>query len=141
MQARLRKEILSCSKTKTPPPTTVEEHNNLSFEKVHPGDTSPPAYHSATQSAFEAWDKIELLPYLDAVVRETLRLCPPVHSTIRVATSDDQIPISHPVVLQDGTVVEKGGFISIRKGSYIHIPIEGLNCSTEVWGSDALKFK
>ncbi|KAG5646086.1 hypothetical protein DXG03_004509 [Asterophora parasitica] len=96
---------------------------------------------AGTAPAFEDCDSIESLPLLDAVVRETLRLCPPVHSTIRVAVADDQIPVSHPVVLQDGTTVEKGGFIKIRKGSYIHIPIEGLNLSTEIWGPDALKFK
>jgi hypothetical protein len=58
-----------------------------------------------------------------------------------MATANDQIPISHPIVLQDGTVVEKDGYINIRKGSYIHIPIEGLNLSEEIWGSDSREFK
>ncbi|KAG6814437.1 hypothetical protein H0H92_007441 [Tricholoma furcatifolium] len=101
----------------------------------------PPTYRSAThESVCDSWNKIEASPLLDAVVRETLRLCPPVHSTIRVAMADDEIPVSHPVVLQDSTIVEKGGSISIRKGSYIHIPIEGLNLSTDIWGSNALEF-
>lgn len=86
-------------------------------------------------------DSLDSLPFLDAVVRETLRLSPPVHGTIREATSDDLIPISDPVILRNGTVVQKGGFISIRKGSYVHIPIEGLNFSEDVWGKDARVFK
>lgn len=87
------------------------------------------------------WEALETLPLLDAVVRETLRICPPVHGTIRMATVDDRIPISHPVLLRDGTVVHKGEYIHIRKGSYVHIPIEGLNYSEEIWGKDAREFK
>ena len=68
-------------------------------------------------------------------------MCPPVHSTIRIPTADDLIPVSHPVRLRDGTTVPAGGHISIRKGTYIHIPIEGLNMCEEIWGSDAKLFK
>ena len=82
-----------------------------------------------------------MLPYLDAIVRETLRVCPPVHGTIRVATEDDHIPVSEPVTLQDGTIIPKGGYITIRKGSYVHIPIEGLNYSPDIWGPTAQEFE
>ena len=81
---------------------------------------------------------VDKLPYLNAVVQETLRLCPPAHSTIRVAMEDDLIPLSHPVKLRDGTVVQE---VHIRKGSYVHIPIEGLNMSKDIWGEDALIFE
>lgn len=81
---------------------------------------------------------IDALPLLDAVVRETLRISPPAHSSIRVATKDDIIPLSEPMVLRDGTVTRE---IKIRKGSYIHIPIEGLNTSKDLWGDDAHEFK
>ncbi|KAG7090720.1 hypothetical protein E1B28_009812 [Marasmius oreades] len=84
---------------------------------------------------------IDSYPFLNAVVRETLRLYPSVHSTIRVATKDDVIPVSHPVVMQDGTVIPAGGSFPIRKGSAIHIPIEGLNYSQDIWGPGSLKFR
>lgn len=81
---------------------------------------------------------VDKLPYLNAVVQETLRLCPPAHSTIRVAIEDDMIPLSHPVKLRDGRVMRE---VCIRKGSYVHIPIEGLNMSKDIWGEDALIFE
>ena len=87
------------------------------------------------------WGKIEGLPYLEAVVRETLRFCPPVHGTIRVAMLDTHIPVSRPVTLSTGEVIHRDECLEIRKGSYVHIPIEGLNYSENLWGSDALEFK
>ncbi|KAG6840854.1 hypothetical protein C0991_003725 [Blastosporella zonata] len=144
VQNRLRDEIFSVASTV---PSLVADDDLFipitpDTKHFRESATPPPTYRSAThQSIYDFWNQIEAAPYLDAVARETLRLCSPVHSTIRVATADDQIPVSHPVVLQDGTVVEKGGSISIRKGSYIHIPIEGLNLSTDIWGSDAMEFK
>lgn len=58
------------------------------------------------------------LPYLDHVVKEALRLIPPVHSTLRVAAKDDRIPTS------DGTEVV------IRAGQFVHIALEGAFCET-----------
>jgi cytochrome P450 len=88
-------------------------------------------------------NSVEKLPYLDNVVRETLRFCPAVHGTIRVATRDDRIPLSHPVTLQNGQTVgtDLNGYIEIKKGSFIHIPIEGFSYSEDIWGPDALEFK
>ncbi|KAF8973810.1 cytochrome P450 [Flammula alnicola] len=103
---------------------------------------------SSTDSGFQdctsktRWEAIESLSYLDAVVRETLRFCPPVHATIRVATRDDLIPISRPITLLNGETVGKdaSGHVKIRKGTYVHIPIEGFSYSEDVWGADALEF-
>jgi hypothetical protein len=80
---------------------------------------------------------IERLPYLDNVVRETLRFCPAVHATIRVAAQDDRIPISHPVTLKNGQTLgtDLNGYIEIKKGSYIHIPIEGFSYSAKISGA------
>lgn len=87
------------------------------------------------------WDKIEGLPYLEAVIRETLRFCPPVHGTIRVAMADTYVPVSRPITLSTGEIIHKDECLEIRKGSYVHIPIEGLNYSEDLWGPDALDFK
>ncbi|KAI0693851.1 cytochrome-450 hydroxylase [Cerioporus squamosus] len=88
------------------------------------------------------YTKIAELPYLENVVRETLRLIPPVHSSIRVATKDDVIPTSTPVKLQTkyGDNEEANSFV-MPKGSCVHVPIEAFNLDREVWGPDGWAFK
>ncbi|KAF9478728.1 cytochrome P450 [Pholiota conissans] len=99
-------------------------------------------------SARARWYEIARMPLLDHVIRETLRLHPPVHSTIRVALKDDYVPLHHPVTLRNGRLVGSHDQrseiwerdIKIRKGTYVHIPLEGYNLSQDQWGEDALSF-
>ena len=49
-------------------------------------------------------DELSSLPYLDAVVRETLRIHAPVPSTIRISMKDDVIPVGEPYVDRHGQV-------------------------------------
>ena len=49
-------------------------------------------------------DDLNGLPYLDAVVRETLRLYPAVPNIVRAATKDDWIPLSKPFTDRKGIV-------------------------------------
>lgn len=79
-------------------------------------------------------------PYLDNVVRESLRLVPPLHSSLRVATQDDEMPTSYPVRLRDGSVSDQK-LIHIRKGDCVHVPIEALHLDKEIWGEDAWEFE
>ena len=88
------------------------------------------------------YEKIAELPYLENVIRETLRLIPPVHSSIRVATRDDVIPTATPVKLRTkyGDYEEANSFV-MPKGSCVHVPIEAFNLDREVWGPDGWAFK
>lgn len=138
-QIRLRDEILSL-------PANSSYSDSSRASSPTPSETQSCASVSSFSSAgvyseYAHADAIEALPFLDAVVRETLRICPPVHSTIRCATKDDTIPISSPIVLRDGTEIKTTDGIHIRKGTYVHIPIEGLNMSKDIWGDDAREFK
>ncbi|WWC60827.1 uncharacterized protein I303_103403 [Kwoniella dejecticola CBS 10117] len=83
------------------------------------------------------YDQIDELPYLDAVVKEVLRINPSLPGTVRQAQKDDIIPLSQPVKLTNGKIVNE---IKIRKGQLIHIPIEHLHTSTHIWGEDAKVF-
>ncbi|KAG2016007.1 cytochrome P450 [Coprinopsis cinerea AmutBmut pab1-1] len=80
------------------------------------------------------------LPLLNNVTRESIRLIPPVHSSIRVATQDDEIPTRYPVKLADGTIDTKQS-VKIAKGSFVHVAVEGFNLDKEFWGADAWDFK
>lgn len=87
-------------------------------------------------SIFSALDE---LSHLDNVIRESVRLIPPVHSSLRVAMEDDIIPTAEPVRMSDGTVNKDG--VRIKKGTYVHIALEGMNMVRDVWGEDAAEFR
>lgn len=82
------------------------------------------------------------LPYLDKVIKEALRLVPPIHSSLRVATRDDIIPTSQPYKIQKpGGAVTVTSPIRVAKGTMVHVPIEAFNLDKSVWGPDAWEFK
>ncbi|KAH9994912.1 cytochrome P450 [Russula compacta] len=75
------------------------------------------------------YQKLAVSPLLDKVCRESLRIVPPVHSSLRVAMQDDVLPVS------------KGGEdIHLRKGTLVHIPVEAMNLDREIWGKDGWAF-
>lgn len=49
-------------------------------------------------------DELIALPYLDAVVRETLRVHSPVPSTVRIAMKDDVLPVEKPFTDKYGVI-------------------------------------
>ncbi|KAJ7055863.1 cytochrome P450 [Mycena amicta] len=83
-------------------------------------------------------DELNALPYLDQVVRETLRAHAPVVFVQRKAMQDDVLPLSKPVIDKQG---REHWSLPIPKGQMVHIPIWAVNTSTELWGADALEFK
>ncbi|KAI0795607.1 cytochrome P450 [Abortiporus biennis] len=83
-------------------------------------------------------EELNALPYLDAVIRETLRVHAPVPSTMRAATQDDVIPVSRPYIDIHG---QPQNFIRVAKGDFMVIPILSINRSKELWGEDAFEFK
>jgi cytochrome P450 len=114
---------------------TLSKPENLSLqerlrEELEQVDTSQPYP--------DFFSELDALPFLDNVVKEVLRLVPPVHSTIRVATADDVIPTSNPILMTDGTM---SPVIPIAKGTLVHVAIEGFALNREVWGPDAWQFK
>ncbi|KAJ3824342.1 cytochrome P450 [Lentinula raphanica] len=83
-------------------------------------------------------DTLNSLPYLDAVVRETLRLHSPVSSTMRVAMKDDVLPLSTPYTDRKGNVHYE---VPVRKGESITVPVLAMNRSKRLWGEDVKEFR
>ncbi|KJA16707.1 hypothetical protein HYPSUDRAFT_47076 [Hypholoma sublateritium FD-334 SS-4] len=72
----------------------------------------------------------ERLPYLDAVVKEGLRLHPPGAYMDRVAVKDDIVPLLHPITTPSG---EKLASLKIKAGQVIQIPNISINRVDAVW--------
>ncbi|KAJ8521896.1 hypothetical protein ONZ45_g1479 [Pleurotus djamor] len=58
------------------------------------------------------YEELRELPLLDAIIRETLRLHPPIHSIMRYVRDDVPVPASLSAPSKDGTfVVPKGNYV------------------------------
>ncbi|ODN76830.1 hypothetical protein L202_05427 [Cryptococcus amylolentus CBS 6039] len=82
-------------------------------------------------------DTLNTLPYMEAVVHESLRISPPASFTLREATQDAILPLANPVTGNDGKVMHE---VAIDKGTSIFIPVITVNTSPSIWGDDAAKF-
>ncbi|KDQ28771.1 hypothetical protein PLEOSDRAFT_1063555 [Pleurotus ostreatus PC15] len=89
-------------------------------------------------SSDPTWDQLmTTIPYLDAVVHETLRMHPPLVTTTRKAAEDDVVPLSAPIVTRDGQTVSS---ISVAKGATVSAPIHLMNQAEWLWGPNAREF-
>ncbi|KAJ6467580.1 cytochrome P450 [Mycena vitilis] len=82
-------------------------------------------------------DELNALPYLESVIRETMRLHPPVIFTQRMAVEDDVLPLSTPYTDRLG---KTHNTIPIPKGQMLQIPILAVNTDKDIWGQDAAEF-
>lgn len=83
-------------------------------------------------------EMLNALPYLDQVVRETLRLHIFVPFSTREALKDDVIPLGRAVRGQGGETITQ---IQIKEGDEVTVPIWLVNRSKAIWGPDADKFR
>ncbi|KAG6835177.1 hypothetical protein H0H93_004249, partial [Arthromyces matolae] len=80
---------------------------------------------------------LDSMPYLNAVLKETLRFHPVVISLARQAAKDDVIPLSRPVTTSSGDVITE---IPVSKGQKVITSIGSYNRNKEIFGEDADTF-
>ncbi|KAK0482217.1 cytochrome P450 [Armillaria novae-zelandiae] len=81
-----------------------------------------------TPSDFEA------MPFLSAMVKETLRFHPVAYNLHRVAGKDDLLPLSSPITTTSGKVLHE---LPIPKGLHIDVSVAAYNRNKEIFGDDA----
>jgi len=81
---------------------------------------------------------LEGMQYVQAVLKEILRLHPSVPSFLLVAMEDDVIPLSKPTLTTRGESISS---IPVRTGQHVSVSLAGYNRLKEVWGPDAHEFR
>ncbi|KAI0332873.1 cytochrome P450 [Cubamyces sp. BRFM 1775] len=84
------------------------------------------------------YDGFAKLPYLEAVVRETIRMYPVFYMSNRVSDEDAVLPLSEPITGTDGKLISE---LFVPAGTTIWINMLGSNRDPAIWGPDANEFK
>ncbi|SJX62090.1 related to Cytochrome P450 4F8 [Sporisorium reilianum f. sp. reilianum] len=92
------------------------------------------------QAALLEYDDVwcDELQYLDWILAETLRLCPPVPGNDREAIHDTVLPLMSPLTLANGTTLTQ---LPITKGTRVTINIKSVNYNPLLFGADAHRFR
>ncbi|KAK0191708.1 cytochrome P450 [Armillaria mellea] len=80
---------------------------------------------------------LDAMPYLNAVLKETLRFHPVSYNSPRIASRDDVLPLSKSIVMRSGKVLHE---LPIPKGTCIITSIASYNRNQDVFGSDTHTF-
>jgi len=96
-------------------------------------DTEAAIHARGGGSDFTASD-LDGMPYLNAVLKESMRLHPAVYHNYRFAARDDVLPLSKPITTTTGEVISK---LPIPKGLKVILSIAGYQRNKEVFGEDA----
>ncbi|CAA7268933.1 unnamed protein product [Cyclocybe aegerita] len=85
----------------------------------------------------EGLEFYESLPFLNALVKETLRFYSMVPYSERIAIKDTVIPVSQPITTRSGQQITQ---IPVKKGQYVQIAISSYHRLPSLWGPDAEEF-
>ncbi|KAG8709057.1 cytochrome P450-dit2, partial [Ceratobasidium sp. 423] len=81
-------------------------------------------------------DALLELPYLDGIVREVLRLYPPIPNIPRVCVEDTVLPLEYPIDTPSGKITS----VPIKKGTWIFLNTVYFNRNEAIWGERANEF-
>lgn len=83
-------------------------------------------------------DDVSSLEYLDACIREILRVEAPVGMSVRTSNVHDMVPLSKPIRSRSGKMIDS---FPMQPGQQIIIPVAAYNKSTDIFGPDADEFR
>ncbi|KAK0438173.1 cytochrome P450 [Desarmillaria tabescens] len=86
------------------------------------------------QNAKLSSNEYDSMPFLNATIKENLRLHPIAPTLMRRAVQDDSLPLSEPIITEDGKILKD---IPIPKGQTIYCSIYTYNRLPSIWGPDA----
>ncbi|KAF4621387.1 hypothetical protein D9613_000522 [Agrocybe pediades] len=95
--------------------------------------TTEHAIHARGDDDFTAAD-LDNMPYLSAVIKESMRFHPALYQNYRQAAHDDVLPLSKPIKTLDDREINT---LPIPKGMKIILSIAAYNRNTEIFGEDA----
>ncbi|KAK0442017.1 cytochrome P450 [Desarmillaria tabescens] len=98
--------------------------------EIHSAETR---LHERGETRFGLTD-FDAMPYMLAVLKETLRFHPVAYNIFRVAGQDDVLPLSSPITTTSGKVLHE---LPIPKGVQIMSSVAACNRNKEVFGEDA----
>ncbi|KAI0716340.1 cytochrome P450 [Earliella scabrosa] len=84
------------------------------------------------------YDAYTSLPYLEAVIKETIRVFPAFYLSPKIAEEDTVLPLSTPIVGTDGQPITE---LIVPAGTMVWVNIFGLNRDKDIWGPDADEWK
>ncbi|KAF8557928.1 cytochrome P450 [Imleria badia] len=95
------------------------------------------AVYARGDSQLEVQD-VDAMSYLNAVIKEGLRLHPAGPHAFRVPLQDEILPLSKPILTESGEMISE---VLLPKGTEIVISIAAYNRDKDLWGEDAHEFK
>ncbi|KZT24217.1 cytochrome P450 [Neolentinus lepideus HHB14362 ss-1] len=94
--------------------------------------------YANTQAGWEevgiGYDELMAIPYLDAVVRETLRVYPPTSLLSRTCRQDTTLPLAYPITSSSGVTLTS---VAVPAGTSVIMSLLAANHNKQVWGPDA----
>jgi len=142
-QRKLRASLLSLPSpppiSPPPPPPKSSQADNTAKPSESPSAPTTATLPSSSTELQRLTYALSRLPYLDWVVRESLRLHSPVSCTMRVCTREtDLIPVAEPFLDRKGVLRSA---ITVSKGDIVIVPVQAVNKSRRIWGDDACDFR
>lgn len=94
---------------------------------------------SSDPSSLPSWDEINSLPFLSALISETMRLTPPVPVLIRNSNKRQEIPLSRPLPDWLGRK-DRIKSLVVGKGQNLILGLSTVDRDENLWGKDASDF-